>query len=139
MADVKPETIYKPKYNGSMRFAVYLYPLWLILFGYFLYQSIAARSYNPQGFLAVVFGMMVFSLPFRVFREVRFGDRITVKRYFLPDLIIEYRDIVTIDRLSLSAPKKGISLYMLNYDSREEFDAIIHNLMSTKKIRLKKK
>lgn len=139
MADVKPETIYKPKYNGSMRFAVYLYPLWLILFGYFLYQSIAARSYNPQGFLAVVFGMMVFSLPFRVFREARFGQRIIVKRYLLPDLIIEYRDIVTFDRLSLSTPKKGISLYMLNYDSREEFDAIIHNLMSTKKIKLKKK
>src|SRR5215475_13339963 len=46
MATTKSETIYKPKYNGSMRFAMILYPVWLGLFGYFLYQVIVTRSYN---------------------------------------------------------------------------------------------
>jgi|SRR5215216_3095384 len=139
MAAAKPEIIYKPKYNGSMRFAMILYPVWIALFGYFLYQVIMTRSYSPQGFLAVVFGIMVFSLPFRVFREITFGDKIIVKRYLLPDLVIEYKDITSFDKMSLSTPKKGISLYMLSYDSLKEFESIIHNLMSARKIKLKKK
>ena len=65
MAAAKSEIIYKPRYNGSMRFAMILYPVWIALFVYFLYQALVTRSYNPQGFLAVVFGIMVFSLPFR--------------------------------------------------------------------------
>jgi hypothetical protein len=139
MAATKQETIYKPKYNGSMRFAMLLYPVWVGLFVYFLYAAVTTRSFNPQGFLAVVFGLMVISLPFRVFREISFGDKIIVKRYLLPDLIIEYKDITSFDKMSLSTPKSGISLYMLSQDSLEEFDRIVHSLMSTRKIKLKKK
>ena len=139
MITTKPETIYKPKYNGSMRFAMILYPVWVGLTLYFLYQWYVTRSFSPQGFLAVIFAIMTFSLPFRVFREVRFGDRITVKRYFLPDLVIEYKDITSFDKMGLNASKKGISLYMLNHDSLEEFERIVHNLMSARKIKLKKK
>ena len=139
MAVAKSETIFKPKYNGSMRFAVILYPVWVGLFLYFLYAAIITRSYNPQGFLAVVFGLMAISLPFRVFREVSFGDKITVKRYLLPDLVIEYKDITSFDKMSLSTAKAGISLYMLSHDSLEEFERVIRNLMSARKIKLKKK
>ncbi len=139
MTTTKSETIYKPKYNGSMRFAMILYPVWLGLFGYFLVQAIVTRSYNPQGLLAVIFGIMTFSLPFRVFREVRFGNNITVKRYLLPDLVIEYQDITSFDKMSLSTPKKGISTYMLTPASLDEFERIIHSLMSVRKIKLKKK
>jgi hypothetical protein len=136
---MKIETIYKPKYNGSMRFAMFLYPVWVVLTAYFTYQWVVTRSFNPQGFLAVVFGIMTFSLPFRVFREVRFGDQVIVKRYLLPDLVIEYKDITSFDRMGLNASQKGISLYMINHDSLEEFEKIIHNLMSMRKIKLKKK
>ncbi len=139
MANTKPETIYKPKYNGSMRFAVLLFPIWVGLSLYFFYQWYVMHSFSPQGFLAVVFGIMAVSLPFRVFREVRFGDKITVKRYLLPDLIIEYKDITAFDRLHLTTAKRGISLLMINPDSLEEFERIIHNLMSARKIKLKKK
>jgi hypothetical protein len=139
MATTKSETIYKPKYNGSMRFAMILYPVWLGLSGYFLYQAIVTRSYNPQGFLAVIFGIMTISLPFRVFREVRFGDKITVKRYLLPDLVIEYKDITSFDKMGLSTPRSGISIYMLMPNSLDEFERIVHGLMSARKIKLKKK
>jgi hypothetical protein len=138
MATTKSETIYKPKYNGSMRFAMILYPVWLGLSGYFLYQAIVTRSYNPQGFLAVIFGIMTISLPFRVFREVRFGDKITVKRYLLPDLVIEYKDITSFDKMGLSTPRSGISIYMLMPNSLDEFERIVHGLMSARKIKLKK-
>ncbi len=139
MAATKPETIYKPKYNGSMRFAMILYPVWVGLFVYFLYEAIATRSFNPQGFLAVVFGLMVVSLPFRVFKEISFGDKIVAKRYLLPDLTIDYKDITSFDKMSLSTPKSGISLYMLSQDSLDEFERIVHSLMSARKIKLKKK
>jgi hypothetical protein len=139
MTATKPETIFKPKYNGSMRFAMVLYPVWVGLFLYFLYAAITTRSYNPQGFLAVVFGIMAISLPFRVFRQAAFEDKITVKRYLLPDVVIEYKDITSFDKMSLSTPKNGISLYMLTHDSLEEFEKIIHSLMSARKIKLKKK
>jgi hypothetical protein len=135
----RPETIYKPKYNGSMRFAMIAYPVWVGLTLFFLYQWIVTGSFNPQGFLTVIFGLMAGSLPFRVFREVRFGDRITVKRYLLPDLVIEYKDITSYNKFSLSTPKKGIALYMINYDSLDEFERIIHRLMSSRKIKLIKK
>lgn len=139
MINNNPETIYKPKYNGSMRFAMILFPVWTGLFFYFLYQLIVTRSYSPQGLLTVIFGIMAFSLPFRVFREARFGEKITVKRYLLPDLVIEYKDIIAFDKLRLDTANKGISLYMINHDSFEEFEHIIHGLMSTRKIKMKKK
>jgi hypothetical protein len=122
-----------------MRFAMILYPVWVGLFVYFLYQLIVTHSYNPQGLLTVIFGIMAFSLPFRVFREARFGDKITVKRYLLPDLVFEYKDIIAFDKLRLDTVNNGISLYMINHDSFEEFEKIIHSLMSSRKIKLKKK
>jgi len=139
MTASKTEIIYKPKYNGSMKFAIFLYPVWLALTVYFIYQWYMTRSFNPQGFLAVIFGLMTFTLPMRVFREVRFGDNIVVKRYLLPDLILEYKDIIHFDRMRLDTKNRGISLYMINNDSLEEFEKIIHGLMSARKIKLKKK
>ena len=122
-----------------MRFAMYIYPVWLGLTVYFIYQWIVTGSFNPQGFLAIIFGLMSVSLPFRVFREVRFGDRITVKRYLLPDLLIEYKDITAFDRMRLDTKNRGISLYMINHDSLDEFEKTIHGLMSARKIKLKLK
>jgi len=94
---------------------------------------------QPAWILAIVFGLMVVFLPFRVFREIRFGDKIIVKRYILPDQGIEYRDVTSFDKMGMDTSQKGISLYMLNYDSLEEFEKIVHNLMSVRKLKLKKK
>jgi len=139
MAD-KPETVYKPKYTGMMKFAMYLYPVWVGLTVFSAYQWSTTGSFNPQGLLTFIFGIMAASLPFRVFREARFGDNITVKRYLLPDLNIEYKDIIIYDnKLRLDTKNKGISLYMITPDSLEEFDKIIQRLMSARKIKLKKK
>ena len=119
---------------------MYLYPVWVGLTIYSAYQWYMTGSFNPQGLLTVIFGLMAASLPFRVFREARFSDHITVKRYLLPDLIIEYKDIIAYDnKLRLDTRNKGISLYMITPDSLDEFDKIIQRLMSARKIKLTKK
>jgi len=134
------EIIYKPKYIGTMKVALWLYPAWVVLTVYFAYQWFLTSSFNPQGFLTVVFGLMAVSLPLRVFREARFGEHITVKRYLLPDLTLEYKDIIAYEkRLRLDAKNKGISLYMMTPDALDEFEHIIRGLISSGRIRLKKK
>jgi hypothetical protein len=53
--------------------------------------------------------------------------------------MIEYKEITSFDKMSLSTPKKGISIYMLTANSLDEFERIVHSLMSARKIKLKKK
>ncbi len=134
-----PEIVFKPKYNGSMRFAMYLYPVWAGLFIYFGYQFAVTRSFNPQGFLAVIFGLMTVSLPLRVFRELRFTDKITVKRYLLPDFTIEYKDILEFNTAEIKGSKAGVTLLMMNRDSYEELEQILQKRLFERKIKLKKR
>jgi hypothetical protein len=134
-----PETIFKPKYNGSMRFALLLWPVWCGLFVYFLYRVILFAALNPDAFLAFVFGAMTITLPFRVFREVRFGSEMVVKRYLQPDLVIPYQDITRVTPYGLWAKRGSLTLQMLNPDSAQEFNQIIQRLVSEKKIKLNKK
>jgi len=134
----KSEIIFKPKYNGSMRFALILWPAWAGLCIYFLYQGIVTQSYNPQGILAFIFGAMTVSLPFRVFRDARFGEQIVVRRYLMPDLKIKYEDIVAFSPYGLRATSGNISMQMLQYESVMEFGKIINKLISEKKIKLRK-
>ena len=133
------EIVFKPKYAWSMLFAMYLYPAWMGLFVYFLYQFIVTESFNPQGLLAVIFGLMSFSLPFRVFREMRFAIRITVKRYLLPDLVLEYKDILEFNVQGIRGVKSGVSLLMMTPESYAELEGILQKRLSERNIRLRKK
>lgn len=140
MPTTRPEIVYEPKYIDTMEFALALYPVWVVLTVYFTYQWYLTGPFDLQGFLAVVFGLMAVGLPFRVFREARFGDHIAVNRYLLPDLTIEYKDIIAYEKkLRLDARNKGISLYMITPDSHDEFEKIVQRLMSAREIKLKKK
>ena len=132
-------TSFKPKYNGSMRFAFYLWPVWTVLFLFFIYRAVSLHSLNPDGFLVLVFGIMTLSMPFRVFKEMRFEGQLIVKRYFMPDVKMEYRDIIGFDKMSIATANTKVSLYMLHRDSYAELEGIIHNLMSARKLKLKKK
>ena len=136
---MSPEIIYKPKYNGSMRFAMTLWPVWIALFFYFIYRGATTTTDTAlNAFLAFIFGAMAFTLPFRVFREIQFGNEIVVKIYLQPDLVIKYEDIIKYSTQGLWARKGNISLLMLNYNSSMEFGKIIQKLISEKKIKLKK-
>ena len=136
----KTEIIFKPKYNGSMRFAFYLWPVWLGLSGYFIYRMVVQHSYNPDALLAFIFIIMTVTMPFRVLKEIRFGGKeITAKRYLLPDLVIPYDDVLSFRVYELTAKNARLSLYMASYDSLQEFEKILQQLMSERKIKLVKK
>ncbi|GEM_PF-3386238 len=132
------EITYKPKYNGSRRFALYLWPVWAVLFFYFLYAAAVTQSYNPQGLLAFIFSAMTFTLLFRVFRQATFADQTVVKRYFIRDLRIDYKDITAFDPYGSKAKTGNISMQMMHPESARQFAKIINQLMTHKKIKLKK-
>ena len=132
-------TVFKPKYTGSMRFAFYLWPVWTALFLYFIYRATALRSFNPDAILAIVFGIMTLSMPFRVFREMRFEDKIIVKRYFLPDIVIPYKEITAFNSLAVKTGKVSVSLFLMTPKSFGELEDIFHKLSSERKVKLKKK
>ncbi len=133
------DTIFKPKYTLSMRFALLLYPAWLGLAIYFAYQWAVTGSFNPQGFLAVVFGLMSISLPLRVIREIRFGEAIVIKRYLLPDIVMEYKDVTGFNTLEIKTQNANMTLLMMTPESFGELEQMMNRLMSAKKIRLAKK
>ena len=134
----KTEIVFKPKYNGSMRFAMLLWPVWAGGALYFLYQGILTRSYSPDGLLAFIFGAMAVTLPLRVFREARFMNEIVIKRYFMSDLKIQYKDITAFTPFGLKASSGNLSLQMLRQDSIKEFAIIVNLLIAEKKVKLKK-
>ncbi len=71
-----------------------------------------------------------------IFREARFGEVITLKRYFLPRRIIHYEDVVDLTTRGLVAKHGGIPL--ANVLNRSDFEKIIKRLAAQQKITLKK-
>jgi hypothetical protein len=131
--------VFKPKYNGSMRFAFYLWPVWLTLFLYFVYRTTYLRIFNPDGFLMIVFGIMTISMPFRVFREMHFTDQIVVKRYILPDVILPYKEIIEFNNLTIKTSQTSVSLFMMDPNSFKDLEQIIQKMILNGKINLSKK
>ena len=128
------ETVFKPQYPLRIRMSVYLYPIGLIACIYFIFM--AFRAIFPNIIFAFIFGFTILSMPMIIFREVRFGERITINRYFLPHRIIQYEDVVDFTLRGLVAKHGGIPL--ANVQNRAEFEKIIKRLVAQHKIRLKK-
>jgi hypothetical protein len=75
-------------------------------------------------------------MPMIIFREVRFGKAITLKRYFLPPRIIQYEDVTDFSLRGLVARHGGIPL--ANLQNRADFEKIIKRLVAQHKMQLKK-
>ena len=130
------EIVFKPQYPLRIRMSVILYPIGVIACIFFIFMAIASRSIFPYIIYAFIFGFTVVSMPMIIFREVRFGDFITIKRYFLPRRIIHYEDVVDMTLRGLVAKRGGIPL--VNVQNRPEFEKIIRQLVAQQKITLKK-
>jgi hypothetical protein len=130
------EIVFKPRYSWRIRAAVYLFPAGVAACIFFVVMAILARSIFPYGIYAIIFGFLVFSTPMIIFREVRFGKAIILKRYFLPTRIIPYEDVSGFTLRGLVGRHGGISL--ANLQNREEFEKIIKKLVAQHKIMLKK-
>ena len=132
----REEIIFKPRYPLRIRMSVFLYPIGAIACIFFIIMAIISRSILPYGIYAIIFGFTIFSMPMIIFREVRFGQAITLKRYFMPARTIQYEDITAFTLRGLVARHGGISL--ANLQNRAEFEKIIKKLAAQHKIQLKK-
>ena len=130
------EIVFKPQYPMRIRMSVVLYPIGVLACIFFIFMAVASRSIFPYILYAFIFGFTVLSMPMIIFREARFGDVITLKRYFLPRRIIHYEDVVDFTLRGLVAKRGGIPL--ANVQNRPEFEKIIKRLVALHKIKLKK-
>jgi hypothetical protein len=130
------ELVFKPVYPMRVRLTVFLYPIGIIACIFFIYLAISSRSIFPNIIYAFIFGFTSLSMPMILFREVRFGDVITLKRYFLPRRSIRYEDVVDFTPRGLVAKHGGIPLS--NVQNRADFDKIIKKLIAQHRIKLKK-
>jgi hypothetical protein len=133
------ETIFKPKYSGRSAFSLYLWPISLIAFVFFTVDMIRTANFYAEGLLALMFALAAFSPPFIYFRAMQFGEEIVVKRYFLPDVVIQYGDIISFQYFSLRTAKTRISLNGLTPKSFEELDQIVNQWIGKGKIKLPKR
>ena len=132
----REEIVFKPQYPRRIRMTVVLYPIGVIACIYFIFMAFVSRSIFPYIIYAIIFGFTVLSMPMILFREVRFGEVITIKRYFLPRRIIHYEDVVDLTLRGLVAKRGGIPLS--NVQNRSEFEKIIKRLVAQRKLTLKK-
>ena len=130
------EIVFKPQYPARIRLSIYMYPVGVIACIVFILLAAASRSIFPNLIFAFVIGFTLFSMPMILYREVRFGDVITLKRYFRPKRIIPYDDVVDLTTRGLVAKHGGIPLS--NVQNRSEFEKIIKRLVAQHKIKLKK-
>ncbi len=133
----KEEMVFKPVYPARMRLSVYMYPIGILACIYFVVMAAISRSIFPNLLFAAVFAFTLFSMPMIVFREAVFGERIILKRYFMPHKYIRYEDVVDLTSRGLVAKRGGIPL--MNVQNRAEFEKIIRRLAAQRKIKLAKK
>jgi hypothetical protein len=131
----REEQVFKPQYPMRIRMSVFLYPIGVIACLFFIFMAIVSNRMFPYLLYALVFGFTTLAMPMIIFREVRFGEVIRIKRFFLPRRIIHYEDVVNITPRGLVAKRGGIPL--VNVQNRAEFDKIIKKLVSQHKITLK--
>jgi hypothetical protein len=99
-------------------------------------MTIASHAVFPYAIYAIIFGFTVLSMPMIIFREVKFGETIILKRYFLPPRIIHYEDVTDFTLRGLVAKHGGIPF--ANVQNRGEFEKIIRRLVARHKITLQK-
>ena len=132
----KKEIRFRPQYPLRIRMSVYLYPIGIIACLFFIFMAFSSQRIFPYIIFAIIFGFSTLTMPLIIFREARFGDGITLKRYFLPSRIIHYEDVTDLTQRGLVAKHGGIPL--VNVENRAEFEKIIKGLVAQHKITLKK-
>jgi hypothetical protein len=130
------EIVFKPKYPARIMLTVYLYPIGVLICIFFIYMALASQKIFPYGIYALIFGFTTLSMPRILFREIRFGDVITVKRYYLQSQVYQYEDVIEFTPRMLLIHRGAIPLS--NVENRSELEKIIKRLAARHKIKLKK-
>lgn len=133
---ISEEIVFKPQYPRRIMLTVYLYPVGVIICLVFAYMALAAGSFIPYGIYTAIFAFTTLSMPKILFREICFGENVTIKRFFLPRQVIHYEDIVELTPRMLVLVRGGLPL--VNVQNRKELEKIIKKLTSRHKINLRK-
>jgi hypothetical protein len=133
---LKEEIVFKPQYPARVRLSIYLAPFGLLACILFAWLAITTGKFFPDAVIAFIFGITTLSMPTILFREARFGQAIVVKRYFLPRVTIQYKDVTGWGPRGLRARRGGIPL--ANVQNSREFEAILQRLVAQRKIRLER-
>ncbi len=134
----EPEIIFKPRYTPRSSFALYLWPISAIAFVFFAVDTFRSAAYYSEGLLAIMFALATFAPPFTYFRAIHFGEQLVVKRFFLPDVVIQYQEITGFQYFSLRTASKRISLSNLTPKSFEELNEIMNRFIGKGKIKQKR-
>src|SRR5688572_33142591 len=133
------ETIFKPHYSGRTAFALFFWPVSAIAFVFFGVDTVRTSAYYSEGLLTLMFGLATLGPPFMYFREIRFGEQaLVVKRYFLPDVVMPYSEIIGFQFFSLRSSTARVPLSNLDPKSFAELDQVIDRLIDAGKVKLKK-
>jgi hypothetical protein len=130
------ELVFKPVCPVRVRLSIFLYPVGILACIFFIHLALTSLSVFPNIIYTFIFGIITLTMPMILFREVRFGNAITLKRYFRLNKIIRYEEVVDFTLRGFVAKYGGISL--ANVQNRSEFEKIIKRLGAQRKIIMKK-
>ena len=101
--------IFKPQYPISNRLVLVLFP---VFFFALLFSAAFAITKLPTIFwaLAISLGVITSLLPFFNIREIRFLDELVIRRHFLPDTFIAFKDIDSIENVIVLSGGRDIRL-----------------------------
>jgi hypothetical protein len=135
----KPDIVFKPRYSGRAAFPLFFWPISAIGVIFFGVETIRSSAYYSMGLITLMFAVAAVSPSFIYFRALHFGNDLVVKRYFLPDVVIAYKDIISFQYFSLRSTTTRIALNNLNPKSYEELDQIMQQLIKSGQVKLKKR
>jgi hypothetical protein len=109
-AAMNPNTrVYKPRYSPRLRLLLLLLPA---LFFLLLCITPFSLISLPTGFwiLALLLGILTSLIPFLTINEIRFLEKMVIRRYFLPDLSFSVSEVQLVGTRTVQAGGKTVRL-----------------------------
>jgi hypothetical protein len=109
--------IFRPRYPLAFKLGFISVP---VLFFGMLSYGIGAPSLEPviYWYLALVCGGLTAVFPFFFLREIRFVNDLVIRRYFLPDIFVNPREIYTIEAGEIYV--RGLRIHIGPLENLEE-------------------
>ncbi|MEN6375688.1 MAG: hypothetical protein ABFD75_13045 [Smithella sp.] len=120
------EIVFKPQYERGV-FSAYVF--FLVLSGC-LALMVISDPYTDINltFITIISIPLLALAPLYIYKEIRFGQCITFRRYLYRDKIINYRDIVDYDGNTIKW-SKGIAFSFVGLKNADEFREIMNSLI----------
>lgn len=103
------DIVFEPRYPPLVLLAVYGLPV--SFFGLLCAAASLFGQLPPLFWMMVLLlGVLAALAPFFFIRRIVFREKMVIRRYFLPDVYLDYRDVQAVDAGAIHTPKKKIRL-----------------------------